>query len=96
MVFCKNHFFLSDQLWKEDDMNEGKLVNKHFTSWKYKDIEWNSIPGPNEYGYLEDKSNIDMVLDLVPWSEFSQNDFLDSVAMADVLPKVNIKYIRPS
>ena len=64
MVFYKNHFFLSDQLWKEDDMNEGKLVNKHFTSWKYKDIEWNSIPGPNEYGYLEDKSNIDMVLDL--------------------------------
>ena len=64
MVFYKNHFFLSDQLWKEDDMNEGKLVNKHFTSWKFKDIEWNSIPTPNEYGYLEDKSNTDMVLDL--------------------------------
>ena len=58
-----------------------KMINK-IRQEKVKDFTFSDI---SKY--------LDMVLDLVPWSEFSQHDFLDSVATADVLPKVNISYI---
>jgi hypothetical protein len=40
-----------------------------------------------DYTFCDISKYLDMVLDLVPWSEFSQHDFLDSVASADVLAK---------
>lgn len=40
-----------------------------------------------DYTFSDISKYLDLVLDLVPWSEFSQHDFLDSVASADVLPK---------
>jgi len=52
-----------------------KMINK-IRQEKVKDFTFSDI---SKY--------LDMVLDLVPWSEFSQHDFLDSVATADVLPK---------
>jgi len=52
-----------------------KMINK-IRQEKVKDFTFSDI---SKY--------LDMVLDLVPWPEFSQHDFLDSVATADVLPK---------
>jgi len=52
-----------------------KMINK-IRQEKVKDFTFSDI---SKY--------LDMVLDLVPWAEFSQHDFLDSVATADVLPK---------
>jgi len=40
-----------------------------------------------EYTFSDISKYLDMVLDLVPWAEFSQFDFLEFVASADVLPK---------
>lgn len=40
-----------------------------------------------DYTFSDISKYLDLVLDLVPWSEFSQHDFLESVASADVLPK---------
>jgi len=41
----------------------------------------------NDYTFSDISKYLDLVLDLVPWAEFSQHDFLASVASADVLPK---------
>ena len=41
-----------------------------------------------DYTFSDISKYLDMVLDLVPWAEFSQHDFIQSVASADVLPKV--------
>jgi len=40
-----------------------------------------------DYTFSDISKYLDIVLDLVPWSEFGQQDFLESVATADVLPK---------
>jgi len=40
-----------------------------------------------DYTFADISKYLDMVLDLVPWSEFSQHDFLESVVSSDVLPK---------
>ena len=42
-----------------------------------------------DYTFSDISKYLDMVLDLVPWAEFSQHDFIQSVASADVLPKVS-------
>merc|ERR1712106_1095627 len=39
-----------------------------------------------DYTFSDISKYLDMVLDLVPWAEFSQHDFIQSVASADVLP----------
>ena len=43
-----------------------------------------------DYTFADISKYLEMVLDLVPWSEFSQHDFLESVVSSDVLPKVII------
>ena len=55
-----------------------KMINK-IRQEKIKDFTFSDI---SKY--------LDLVLDLVPWSEFSQHDFLGSVVSSDVLQKVII------
>ena len=47
-----------------------------------------------DYTFSDISKYLDMVLDLVPWAEFSQHDFLECVASADVLPKVFFKPLQ--
>ena len=44
-----------------------------------------------DYTFSDISKYLDMVLDLVPWAELSQHDFIQSVASADVLPKVRLQ-----